>query len=328
MFVVTGGAGFIGSNLLAAMEKRDVGRLALIDRCDSDHKIRNIAKRTLAHHVPPESALQFLDDPPETVHGLIHLGALTSTTETNLEALQETNVQLSRALWNWCARRRVPFVYASSAATYGDGSAGFDDAGTIEALSRLRPLNAYAQSKHEFDLWVADEWRRGTNVPPQWAGLKFFNVYGPNEFHKGTQASLVPQIYPVAARGEAYSLFKSHRADYPDGGQKRDFIFVDDCCDIILWLLDHPQVSGLFNVGTGAARTFLDLAAAVYAGARQPLKITYRDTPVPLRAHYQYFTEAVMDRLRTVGYTKPFTTLEDGVARTVVDYLSQPDPYR
>jgi ADP-L-glycero-D-manno-heptose 6-epimerase len=328
MYIVTGAAGFIGSNLLAVMAGRGLGPLVAVDRCDSEHKRRNIAKRALAHMVAPEHLLDFLNQATGEVKALIHLGALTSTVETDLEALQDTNVRLSRALWMWCARTGVPFLYASSAATYGDGAAGFDDNGSLAALSKLRPLNAYAQSKHDFDLWVADQWQRGIVLPPQWVGLKFFNVYGPNEFHKGSQGSLVPQIHPVASRGDAYPLFKSHRAGIADGAQARDFIFVDDCSDAMLWFLSRPKVSGLFNMGTGRARTFADLAAAVYrALGRDPL-IVYRETPAELQRHYQYFTEAKMDRLRAVGYTTPFTTLEDGVARTVQGYLELPDPYR
>lgn len=326
MYVVTGGAGFIGSNLLGALEARQAGPLALIDRCDSAHKQRNIAKRAIAATVAPEQCLAFLDENAGKIRGLFHLGAITSTTERDLELLEEVNVRLSRALWTWCARHGVPFVYASSAATYGNGNEGFDDDNTLAALSRLKPLNPYGASKHAFDLWVAQQPPEA--APPRWAGLKFFNVYGPNEFHKGSQASLVPQIYPVAARGDAYTLFRSHNPRYADGEQKRDFIFVDDCCDVMLWLMFEGRTRAVFNLGTGLARTFLDLAAAVYGAAGQPLNVTFRDTPQDIRKQYQYFTEARMNRLRAAGYAKPFTALEDGVAATVTRYLSQPDPYR
>ena len=328
MYVVTGGAGFIGSNLLATLEARGLGPLVAVDRCDDPHKIRNIAKRRDMCLVAPEQTFTFLDENADAVKAIFHLGAITSTTERDLAKLDEVNVRLSRALWAWCSRRGVPMIYASSAATYGNGDLGFDDAGTVEALARLKPLNPYGQSKHTFDLIVAQETAAGSSAPPHWAGLKFFNVYGPNEFHKGSQASLVPQIYPKAAVGEAYPLFKSHSPDYADGGQLRDFIFVDDCCDVMLWLLEHRGVSGLYNLGTGKARSFMDLAAAVYrAVGREPL-VTFRDTPTDIRSQYQYFTEARMDRLRGAGYGKPFTPLEDGVTATVQKYLSQPDPYR
>ncbi|MHB1206505.1 MAG: ADP-glyceromanno-heptose 6-epimerase [Rhodospirillaceae bacterium] len=328
MYVVTGGAGFIGSNLLATLEARGLGPLAVIDRCDSAHKQRNIAKRTLAAAVAPEQCFDFLDENTGNIRGIFHLGAITSTTERDLELLEEVNVRLSRALWAWCTRHEVPFIYASSAATYGMGADGFDDDGRLEALARLKPLNPYGASKHAFDLWVAQQVAARAPQPPRWAGLKFFNVYGPNEFHKGSQASLVPQIYPVAAKGDSYPLFRSHNPAYADGAQKRDFIFVDDCCDAMLWLMLEGRTSALFNLGTGQARTFLDLAQAVYASAHQPLDVTFRDTPQDIRDQYQYFTEARMDRLRAAGYARPFTDLADGVAFTVERYLSQADPYR
>jgi ADP-L-glycero-D-manno-heptose 6-epimerase len=328
MYVVTGGAGFIGSNLLAMLEERGFGPLVAVDRCDSEHKTRNIAQRRLAQIVAPEQTFAFLEKHAPQVKAIFHLGAITSTTERDLAKLDEINVRLSRALWAWCARYGVPFIYASSAATYGDGSAGFDDDGTVGALARLKPLNPYGQSKHTFDLWVAHETEESAPAPPQSVGLKFFNVYGPNEFHKGSQASLVPQIYAKAARNESYPLFKSHNAAYPDGGQLRDFVFVDDCCDVMLWLLAHGGVHGLFNLGTGAARTFNDLAAAVYRATDHAPAVTFRDTPADIRGQYQYFTQARMERLRAAGYTRPFTALEDGVAATVRKYLSQSNPYR
>ncbi len=328
MYVVTGGAGFIGSNLLATLEAHGIAPLACVDRCDDPHKVRNIAKRKLAHVVAPEQTFAFLDANAADVKAIFHLGAITSTTERDLAKLDEVNVRLSRALWVWCTRQSVPFIYASSAATYGDGTEGFNDNATVEALARLKPLNPYGQSKHTFDLFIAQETAQARAAPPSWAGLKFFNVYGANEFHKGSQASLVPQIYPKAITGEPYPLFKSHNPAYADGGQLRDFIFVEDCCDVMLWLLETRKVHGLFNLGTGKARSFLDLASAVYKAAGRESSITYRDTPADIRAQYQYFTQAKMERLRAAGYTRPFTSLEDGVTATVQRYLSKSDPYR
>lgn len=328
MYVVTGGAGFIGSNLLAVLEARGMGPLAAIDTCDNTHKAHNIEKRHSVELVAPEETFSFLDKQPSDVEAIFHLGALTSTTERDIERLTEINVRLSRALWKWCTKNERPFIYASSAATYGDGAHGFDDDGTVEALSKLNPLNPYGQSKHTFDLWVANEVEAGSATPPVWAGLKFFNVYGPNEFHKGSQASLVPQIYRKAADDESYPLFRSHNPEYSDGGQKRDFVFVDDCCDVMIWLAAQEKIGGLFNLGTGAARTFLDLATAVYQANGTSPKIVFRDTPPDIRDQYQYFTEARMDRLRASGYLKPFTKLEDGVTTTVELYLSQDKPYR
>jgi ADP-L-glycero-D-manno-heptose 6-epimerase len=276
----------------------------------------------------PEETFAFLDSHAGKISAIFHLGAISSTTERDLAKLDEVNVRLSRALWVWCTRNRVPFIYASSAATYGDGTEGFDDDASLDYLARLKPLNPYGQSKHTFDLFVVQDVASGAVTPPQWAGLKFFNVYGPNEFHKGTQASLVPQIYPKAAAGNPYPLFKSHNSAYADGGQLRDFVFVDDCCDVMLWLLEQRSVSGLFNLGTGQARSFLDLANAVYRAVNRAPAITFRDTPADIRGQYQYFTQACMDRLRSAGYARAFTTLEDGVTATVQRYLSQPDPYR
>lgn len=327
MYVVTGGAGFIGSNLLAALEGRGLGPLACIDRCDDAHKARNIAKHRINHVIAPEQTFDFLDFQQRNIKAIFHLGAITSTTERDLVKLHEVNVRLSRALWAWCTRSQVPFIYASSAATYGDGELSFDDDNRVEALARLKPLNPYGQSKHTFDLLVAQEVAAGSSAPPAWAGLKFFNVYGANEFHKGTQASLVPQIYPRAAKGEAYPLFRSHNGAYPDGGQLRDFVFVEDCCDVMLWLMDNPP-NAILNLGTGKARSFLDLAGAVYRAAGREPAIAWRDTPADIRHQYQYFTQARMDRLRAAGYPRPFTSLEAGVAATVQKYLSQPDPYR
>ncbi|MGE4063160.1 MAG: ADP-glyceromanno-heptose 6-epimerase [Rhodospirillaceae bacterium] len=326
MFIVTGGAGFIGSNLVALLEERGLSPLVIVDRCETEHKTRNIAKRR-AQRVPPEYLTAHLAEVGDEVKGIFHLGALTSTTERDVAKLTEINVQLSRYLWRWCANHEVPFIYASSAATYGDGKMGFKDDDSLAALAHLQPLNPYGQSKHSFDLWVAEQTARGGAAPPRWAGVKFFNVYGPNEFHKGAQASLVPQVYAKAVRGEAYPLFRSHNPAYADGGQLRDFIFVEDCCEVLLWLYELAPDNGIFNLGTGKARSFIDLASAVYRALGKEPMIIWRDTPEDIRGQYQYFTEARMERLRALGYKAPFTGLEDGVAKTV-KILTQPDPYR
>jgi ADP-L-glycero-D-manno-heptose 6-epimerase len=326
MFIVTGGAGFIGSNLVALFEERGLGPLIIVDHAENEHKSRNIAKRR-AQRVPPEYLTAHLAESGSDVRGVFHLGALTSTTERDVAKLTEINVHLSRYLWRWCAKHDVPFIYASSAATYGDGKAGFKDDDSLAALAHLHPLNPYGQSKHSFDLWVAEQMMRGEPAPPRWAGVKFFNVYGPNEFHKDSQASLVPQVFAKAVKGEPYPLFRSHNPAYADGGQLRDFIFVEDCCEVLLWLFELAPANGIFNLGTGKARSFLDLASAVYRALGKEPSITWRDTPEDIRGQYQYFTEARMDRLRALGYTAPFTPLEDGVAKTV-KILSQPDPYR
>jgi len=232
---------------------------------------------------------------------------------------------MSRWLFLWCEKNKVPFIYASSAATYGDGALGFKDEESCDALGKLRPLNAYGWSKNLFDRWVAQQKKRGLSFPC--VGLKFFNVYGPNEYHKGGMRSVVEQVYPFAARNEAFSLFKSHNPKYPDGGQLRDFVWVGDCVDVMLWLYQHPKISGLFNLGSGNARSFADLANAVYRAAGKEPQIRYRDMPEELRGKYQYFTEADMGKLRQAGYTAPFTSLEDGVKVYVQKYLAAADKY-
>ncbi len=328
MIVITGGAGFIGSNLAAALEERGERDLVICDRLGQDGKWRNIAKRELAALVPPEALFPFLEEHARAIDTLFHMGAISSTTETDADLIAATNFTLSLQLWDWCAESETRFIYASSAATYGDGSAGFDDDGTAAALARLKPLNAYGWSKHLFDRRVARLIEREAPRPPQWVGLKFFNVYGPNEYHKGAMKSVVAQIHPRAGQGEPARLFRSHRDGVPDGGQKRDFVYVRDCVDMTLWLYDHPGVSGLFNIGSGAARSFADLAASVFrALGREPL-VEFVDTPVEIRDRYQYFTEARMERLRAAGYARPTTALEEGVRDYVQTYLAADDPYR
>ncbi|MBI3451948.1 MAG: ADP-glyceromanno-heptose 6-epimerase [Rhodospirillales bacterium] len=328
MIVVTGGAGFIGSNLVAALEDRGTHDIAVCDRLGTDGKWRNLAKRAPADIVTPDRLFDFLDRRSAEVETIVHLGASSSTTETDVDFILDNNFRLSSALWDWCADREKRLIYASSAATYGDGAAGFDDDASPATLARLRPLNPYGWSKHLFDRLVAKRLAGEATRPAQHVGLKFFNVYGPNEYHKGGQRSVVDQIYPVAAAGQAFPLFKSHNPNYPDGGQMRDFIWVGDCVAVMLWLLDNPKINGLFNLGTGKARSFLDLANAVYRALGRNANITFRDTPVEIRDKYQYFTEARMERLRAAGYAAPFTPLEDGVRRYVQDFLAAADPYR
>jgi ADP-L-glycero-D-manno-heptose 6-epimerase len=327
MIVVTGGAGFIGSNLAAALEERGETDLVICDRLGHGEKWRNLAKRELAALVPPGELLAFLDEHAAGITAIFHMGAVSSTTETDADAILSANFMLSLRLSQWCTRHAARFIYASSAATYGAGEAGFDDDAAPEALARLRPLNAYGWSKHLFDRRLARLSAGGAPLPPQWVGCKFFNVYGPNEYHKGPMRSVVAQIYPLAKAGRPARLFRSHRADIPDGGQKRDFVYIRDCVDMLLWLYDHKEVSGLFNIGSGTARSFAELAAAVYRAAGRAPLIEYVDTPPELRGKYQYFTQAPIDRLRKAGYTRPTTSIEDGVADYVRNYLAA-DPYR
>jgi ADP-L-glycero-D-manno-heptose 6-epimerase len=328
MYVVTGGAGFIGSNIVAMMEERGMGEIVICDRLRDGGKWRNVAKRELADIVHPDALMDFLENHRNKIKAVIHMGAISSTTETDADLIVETNFRLSMALWQWCAHNQTPFIYASSAATYGDGELGFDDDTSLDAMARLRPLNPYGWSKHLFDRRVGRMLEQKEAAPPHWAGVKFFNVYGPNEYHKGSMQSVVSHVFPRAKDGVAARLFKSHHADYSDGGQMRDFIYVKDCVDVVLWLLEQEGVNGLFNCGTGRSRSFADLTAAVFVALGKEPSIEYIETPQEIRDKYQYFTEAMMDRLKEAGYSKKFTTLEDGVKEYVRDFLNTDDPYR
>lgn len=329
MIVVTGGAGFIGSNLVAALEARKNSALVVCDRLGSDDKWRNLAKHELQAMVPPDTLLDWLTEHRTWIDVVFHLGAVSSTTETDADLIVDTNYSFSQQIWKWCAENRVRFVYASSAATYGNGGQGFDDLATSDNLALLRPLNAYGWSKHLFDRWVVRQVERGYPCPPQWVGLKFFNVYGPNEYHKGPMQSVVSHLYRQITAGGHATLFKSHHADYPDGGQKRDFVSVEDCVKLMLWLADTPKINGIFNCGTGKARSFLDLAQATFAALQIDPDIRFVDTPEAIRENYQYFTEARMERLIALGYPHQPIGLEDGVKDYVQNYLaSSTDRYR
>ncbi len=327
MILVTGGAGFIGSNIVAALAEKGE-EVAVCDRFGADDKWRNLAKHELAEIIAPEQVIDWLNGHVTRVTAVLHMGAISSTTETAVDLIVENNVRFSQALWTWCAQHGNPFIYASSAATYGDGSAGFDDEWSPEALARLRPLNAYGWSKHMFDRRVARLITQRMPSPPHWAGLKFFNVYGPNEYHKGNMKSVLAQNFAAIQAGQPIRLFRSYRDDYADGGQLRDFVAVEDCVAVVLWLLDHPRVNGLFNLGTGKARSWRDLANATFAALGRPPQIEFIDMPESLRPKYQYFTEAKMSRLVDAGYTDGFASLEEGVARYVQRYLGTADPYR
>lgn len=328
MYVVTGGAGFIGSNILAALEDRGCEDLVAVDRLRDGSKWRNVAHRELSDIVEPVRVFEFLERHRQKIKAVFHMGAVSSTIEKDADKILTSNFDYPMALLRWCAHHGIRLIYASSGATYGDGSHGFDDDASVAHLAKFRPLNAYGWSKHLFDRRVARRVSQKKKMPPQWVGLKFFNVYGPNEYHKEQQASVVSQVYPHAAQNAHFNLFRSHSPDYKDGGQLRDFVWIGDVVDVIMWFLDNPQVSGIFNLGTGKARSFYDLAAAVYHALGREPNIRYIDTPVPIRGKYQYFTEAKMDRLRAAGYQKPFTELEDGITHYVKEFLSQDDSYR
>ncbi len=326
MILVTGGAGFIGSNLHAALYS--AGREVVIaDRLGTAGKWRN-----LRHHPPltlidPEALEDFLDSHPP-LETIVHLGAISETTAGDGDIVWSSNVALSQLLWGWCAARSVRFIYASSAATYGDGTQGFSDEFSTAALRRLKPLNLYGWSKHAFDLWVARQVESKAQLPPAWAGVKFFNVYGPNEYHKGGMISAVKRKHDEVAAGGPARLFRSTEPQLADGAQARDFIHIDDVVAALIFLIDAPVLHDLYNLGTGTARTYVDLARAVCAANNLPERIAYVDMPESLRGQYQSFTEAPMEKLRQAGFTAPFMTLEEGITRYIQDFLIRPDPYK
>lgn len=326
MLLVTGGAGFIGSNLVAALNEAGRTDIVVCDWLGHDGKWRNLAKRQLADIIPPEQLTAWLQG--RKLDGVFHLGAISETTATDGDLVIETNFRLSTRLLDWCTANATPFIYASSAATYGDGEQGFVDDPSLAALRQLRPMNLYGWSKYQFDLTVAERVARGDRLPPQWAGLKFFNVFGPNEYHKGAMMSVLAKKFADIKAGRAIQLFKSHRDGIADGDQRRDFIYVDDVVRVMMWLFASPKVSGLFNVGTGHARSFRELMLAAYAALGAKPNIDYIDMPESIRGSYQYFTEGDVTRLCQAGYNGGFTKLEDAVGTYVRDFLDRADPFR
>ncbi|WP_316180333.1 MULTISPECIES: ADP-glyceromanno-heptose 6-epimerase [unclassified Bradyrhizobium] len=326
MLLVTGGAGFIGSNLVAALN--DAGRTDVVvcDTLGSEGKWRNLAKRQLADVVPPSDLGEWLRG--RRLDAVLHMGAISATTVTDGDLVMEQNFRSSLRLLDCCTESSTPFIYASSAATYGDGAQGFVDDPSLAALKTLRPMNLYGWSKHLFDMAVAARAERGERLPPQYAGLKFFNVFGPNEYHKGSMMSVLTRRFDDIKAGHTLQLFKSHREGIADGDQRRDFIYVDDVVRVMLWLLASPSVSGLFNVGTGQARSFKDMMLAAYATLGATPRIEYIDMPEAIRGSYQYFTQSKVDRLLAAGYNGGFTSLEDAVAGYVRDYLDSTDRFR
>jgi ADP-L-glycero-D-manno-heptose 6-epimerase len=326
MLLVTGGAGFIGSNVVAGLNAAGLTDVVVNDRLRSDGKWRNLQKRQLADLIPPSELSDWLEG--RKLDALIHLGAISSTTAIDGDQVIENNFRLSLRLLDWCTITRTPFIYASSAATYGDGEEGFVDDNALSALAKLKPMNLYGWSKHLFDLALLARAAKNQPLPPQWVGLKFFNVFGPNEYHKGDMMSVLCKVFDRAKAGAPVRLFKSHRPGIADGDQRRDFIYVDDVIAVVRWLLARPSVNGLFNVGTGEAQSFRQMIEAMFAALGRAPKIEYIDMPAAIRDNYQYFTEASMENLHRAGYNAGFTPLVTAVRRYVADFLDRPDRYR
>lgn len=312
---VTGAAGFIGSYLTGYLNQQGFENLILVDDFSREGKANNLAGKQFRLKIQREDFIEWLDKNPGQVSYIFHLGARTDTTEMDYAVHKKWNLDYTKAIWQACTQQRIPLVYASSAATYGNGEHGYKDDHAI--VNQLQPLNPYGISKNEFDSWALSQ----PGTPPFWAGLKFFNVYGPNEYHKGRMASVIFHAYNQIKANGKVKLFRSHNPDYKDGEQIRDFIYVKDIASICTWLMNVQPGSGLYNAGTGTARTFKDLVNAIFNTLELPSNIEYVDTPEDIRDKYQYFTEADMDKLLAAGYPTPFYKLEDGVAEYVATYL-------
>jgi ADP-L-glycero-D-manno-heptose 6-epimerase len=315
MIVVTGAAGFIGSYVAGYLNQQGYNDLVLVDDFSQSRKAANIEHKKYTTRVDREDFFDWLNHNHRFVQFVIHLGARTDTTEFDRSIFERLNVEYSKRVWSLCVEFGLPLIYASSAATYGNGEWGYSD--SHDLVHKLKPLNPYGESKNEFDKWALQQQQQ----PFFWAGLKFFNVYGPNEYHKGRMASVVFHAFHQIKQTGKMKLFRSHHPDFRDGEQKRDFIYVKDIASVILFLMQHRKNSGLYNVGTGQARTFLDLARATFQSMGIPENIEFIDTPADIRDKYQYFTQANMDKLRSIGYTQPFTPLEEGIREYVCQYL-------
>lgn len=320
--VVTGAAGFIGSCLVSFLNQKGFEKLILVDDFSEKKKENNLTGKKYLQRIEREVFFDFLEEKNPSIDFIYHLGARTDTTEFNYAIHEHLNVEYSKKIWNYAAAKNIPVVYASSAATYGAGELGYRDDENI--IFHLKPLNPYGISKNEFDKWAIQE----NNTPPKWAGLKFFNVYGPNEYHKGRMASVIFHSFNQIKENGFVKLFKSHKPEFQDGGQLRDFIYVKDVLKICFWFLECWQkdpeifISGIYNVGTGKARTFEDLVRATYSALDKETKIEYIDMPEDIRDTYQYFTEASMEKIQKAGYIEPFYSLEKGIDDYVRNYLS------
>lgn len=315
MIVVTGAAGFIGSYLIGKLNRNGFKNLILVDTFEDTSKENNLRNKEYSELVERDRFFDWLAKSHQKVEVVFHLGARTDTVGQEPEIYKELNLKYSQRLWQSCTRFQIPLIYASSAATYGNGDLGFSD--RHDRMPELKPLNLYAWSKHDFDIWVLKQ----KETPSFWAGLKFFNVYGPNEYHKGDMASVVLHAFNRIKESGEMELFRSHRADIKDGEQKRDFVYVDDIAEVMLFFKENQDKPGIYNVGTGKARSYLDLTRAVFDSLKMDAEIHFIDTPAEIRNRYQYFTEANIQKLREIGYSKPFRELEEGVGDYVSNYL-------
>ncbi len=325
--VVTGGGGFVGSNIVAALAQKGQYNVVVVDEFGDDEKWRNLRHHHVSEIVSPANLFYWLEMNGADVEAILNFGSIASTTERRVGLLLESNQSLPILLWRWCAENQARFIYSSSSAIYGQGEEGFDDTHDISYINTLRPLYPLGWSKLMFDRFAVTQSAQQKPTPPQWAGLRFFNVYGPNEYHKGDQRSVIHKIYPSALHDHAVKLYKSQHPGVADGQQKRDFVHVRDCVKVVLWLLDNPQVQGVYNVGTGQARSFDDMAKAIFHALGKVPQIKYVDMPSELEVMYQYFTEARLDKLRAAGYNLPFMSLEDGIKDYITNYLLKADPY-
>lgn len=326
MIVVTGAAGFIGSNVVAALNEVGRNDVIVCDWLGQDLRWMNLRKRAFRKFIFPEQLAGFLESAAD-IECVIHLGANSSTTATDGDEIVRTNFQFSLMLLDWCTLTKTPLIYASSAATYGSGEYGFVEETEFDALRKLKPLNLYGWSKHQFDLVVAERIKSCLPLPPKCIGLKFFNVYGPNEYHKGSMLSVIARNYGSAREGKVVELFQSHNASYPDGGQMRDFVYVDDVVKVIMWSMRSNLGFEIFNVGTGRATTFRAFVEALFQAVDQRPNIAFVAMPESLRERYQYYTQASLDRLRRAGYNLDFKNVTEGV-RSYVDFLASDDPFR
>jgi len=315
MIVVTGAAGFIASGLVGELNKMGIEDVILVDDFSKTEKKNNLEGKRYAHKIEREVFVEWFETNSTKVDFVFHIGARTDTTEFDKNIFDKLNVNYTKDIWTICAKNSIPMIYASSAATYGLGEYGYVDSHDI--VKDLKPLNAYGESKNNFDKWALQQ----ENQPPFWAGLKFFNVYGPNEYHKGRMASVIFHSFnQINEKGEV-KLFKSHKPEFKDGEQLRDFVYVKDVISVMLWLKDNKPTSGLYNLGTGKAESFLELAKSTFAALNIKENISFIDTPLDIRDKYQYFTEADMGKLINAGYTKKFYTLREGVTDYVQNYL-------